>query len=277
MSAGIIIQARSGSLRFPRKVLQPLAGHSVLWHVIKRAIKAEIPNCKIIVATSTLPADDGVNDEALRAGALVYRGAIFNVLKRYYDTATFYELDLIIRVTGDCPFIDPALIHKLYNTMTTGQYEYVCIDAMASYPNGLDGEIFRYRELEEEYRKYKKSIKHPRYMPRAEAIEHVSTHIKDNKQLRRAKIKYVGSKIAPHMRLTIDYKQDLVVLQVLADALFPKNPYFNFDMIIDYMQRHPEICQLNANLEDLKSNGGRHKKSVKNSNNGKNSRHRGKQ
>ena len=112
MSTGIIIQARSGSRRLPRKVLEPLAGHSVLWHVIKRAYRADIPNCKVIVATSTLPQDNDVNDEALRAGALVYRGSIFNVLKRYYDTATFYELDLIIRVTGNCPFIDPSLIHK---------------------------------------------------------------------------------------------------------------------------------------------------------------------
>ena len=271
MSAGIIIQARSGSRRFPRKVLEPLAGHSVLWHVIKRAIKADIPNCKVIVATSTLSQDNDVNDEALKAGALVYRGSIFNVLKRYYDTATFYELDLIIRVTGDCPFIDPALIHKLYTTMTTGQYEYVCIDAMASYPNGLDGEIFQYGELESEYKLSRKKwlglFK--------ERQEHVSTGIKSNKQLRRAKIRYVGRKKAPHMRLTIDYRQDLVALQEVANALFSKNPYFNFDMIIDFMVLHPEICQLNANLEDLKSDGG-HKQRIGNGsiNNGKHSGHR---
>ena len=270
MSVGIIIQARSGSLRFPRKVLQPLAGHSVLWHVIKRAIKSDIPNCKVIVATSTLPEDNDVNDEALRAGALVYRGSRTNVLKRYYDTATFYELDLIIRVTGDCPFIDPALIHRLYQTMTTGQYEYVCIDAMASYPNGLDGEIFLYRDLESEYKKTKK-----RWLSGfKEEKEHVSTGIKNNKQLRRAKIKYVGSKKPPHMRLTIDYKQDLVVLNAVADALFPKNPYFNFDMIIDYMNLHPEICQLNANLEDLKSNGGTHQNPVGQNGKGEHPRHR---
>ena len=271
MSAGIIIQARSGSRRLPRKVLELLAGHSVLWHVIKRAIKAEIPNCKVIVATSTLPEDDAVNDEALRAGAFVYRGSRTNVLKRYYDTATFFELNLIIRVTGDCPFIDPALIHKLYNTMTTGQYDYVCIDAMATYPNGLDAEIFLYRDLETEYKKTRRRW----FSGYKEEKEHVSVGIKNNKQLKRARIKYVGSKKAPHMRLTLDYHQDLVALNAVADALFEKNPYFNFDMIIDYMTLHPEICQLNANLEDLKGNGGRQQKHITtSSNNGQNTRHR---
>ena len=261
MSAGIIIQARSGSSRFPHKVLAELAGHSVLWHVIKRAFKSGIPNGKVVVATSTLAQDDNVNIEALKAGALVYRGSHSNVLKRYYDAATYYEIDPIIRVTADCPFIDPKLIHRLYQTIHPGMgsqkgYNYVCIDAMNSYPNGMDAEIFRYRDLEKEYKYSKKrSSDALNVVPDTEVSkEHVTTRIKIDPKLRRAKIRYTG-KPMPNMRLTLDYKQDLVVLKYVADALFAKNPYFGLNMIIDFMSNHPEICELNADLEDLGTDG----------------------
>ena len=254
MSAGIIIQARSGSERFPRKIFEELAGHSVLWHVIKRAIKSGIPNGKVVVATSTLQQDDNVNLEALKAGAFVYRGSHSNVLKRYYDAATYYEIDPIIRVTADCPFIDPKLIHRLYQTMHPGMgsqkgYNYVCIDAMKSYPNGMDAEIFRYRDLEKEYKHSKRQV-----VDSEVSKEHVSTRIKIDPKLRRASIRYTG-KSMPNMRLTLDYREDLVVLKHIANALFDKNPYFGLDMIVDFMSEHPEICELNAELEDLGTDG----------------------
>ena len=254
MSAGIIIQARSGSERFPRKVLAELAGHSVLWHIIKRCFRANIPNGKVVVATSSLPQDDNVNMEALKSGALVYRGSHSNVLKRYYDAATYYEIDPIIRVTGDCPFLDPKLLHRLYQTMHPGMgsekgYDYVSIDAMGTYPNGMDAEIFRYKDLEKEYKRSKKQV-----VDSEVSKEHVSTRIKIDPKLRRATIRYTG-KPMPNMRLTLDYRQDLVVLKHIANALFSQNPYFGLDMIIDFMSEHPEICQLNADLEDLGTDG----------------------
>lgn len=256
MSAGIIIQARSGSSRFPRKVMADLAGHTVLWHVVKRSIRSFIPNVKVIVATSTLKADNKVEREALHAGALVYRGSYSNVLKRYYDAATYFEIDPIIRITADCPFIDPNLVRRIYEMMHPGiysetGYDYVCIDAMASYPNGLDAEVFRYKDLKKEY----KRTSQVRISGFKEEKEHVSIRIKKNPDLKRAVLKYNGRKRVPNMRLTLDYKEDLVVLNGVANALFHKNPYFNFSMILDFMIEHPEICILNNELQDINSNG----------------------
>ncbi len=256
MSAGIIIQARSGSSRFPRKIFADIAGHTVLWHVIKRSIRTFIPNLKVIVATSDLKVDDRVEREALKAGAFVYRGSHQNLLRRYYYAATMFEIDPIIRITADCPFIDPNLVRRIYEMIHPGIYsetgnDYVCIDAMASYPNGMDAEVFRYKDLEKEY----KHSRINRALDTGKSLEHVTTRIRKNPELKRAVLKYNGRKRVPKMRLTLDYKEDLVVLQILANTLFHKNPYFNFSMILDFMIEHPEICILNNELQDIKSNG----------------------
>ena len=252
MSTVAIIQARSGSTRFPEKILKPLAGHSVLWHVIQRAKRSMIPNLKVIVATSTLKADDKVVREAEAAGALVFRGSRSNVLMRYYECAGQFNANPIIRITGDCPFIDPRLIRKLWDRFYEEGFDYLCIDAMESFPNGLDAEIFKKDLLDKMYER-SKDRKGNWKLDR----EHVTTSIKHNNIIKRGRLIRTKPKYAPQMRLTLDYPKDYAVLQSVANALFPVNPFFGYRDIVVYMRKHPEICEVNANLTDLRDDGKR--------------------
>jgi spore coat polysaccharide biosynthesis protein SpsF len=109
MKSAAIIQARMGSSRLPGKVMMTLCGDSVLKHIISR-----VSSCRslddIIVATTTLPDDDIIVDEAEGINVTVFRGSKDDVLGRYYHAATDNNLDIIVRITADCPLIDPAII-----------------------------------------------------------------------------------------------------------------------------------------------------------------------
>ena len=156
------------------------------------------------MATTTLKADDEVALEAKKAGADVYRGAPFNVLKRFYDAATYFNIDPIIRITGDCPFIQPSLIHRMYQTFLDG-YDYVCIDAMNTFPNGFDAEMIKYKMLEDLNRRALMAGTQQYYESYAKERENVSVSFKKDKTIRNNTIRYSGKNKPPKMKQTLDY------------------------------------------------------------------------
>ena len=133
-----------------------------------------------------------------------------------------------------------------------GGYDYVCTDAMASFPNGMDAEVFRFQDLEDQYRLSKQRWRGDF----REIREHVTPGIRENKDLKRGKLYYIGEKL-PEMRLTLDYAEDLVALRAVANALFAQNNHFGLQEIVDYMIENPQVCELNIQLEDLRANGTR--------------------
>ncbi len=136
-----IIQARTGSTRLPGKVMYPLNGRPALDHVVNRTAHADSVD-HVVVATSTEPTDDVIEQYAPNFGANVIRGSESNVLSRFEKAVEVYDPDVILRVTGDCPLIDPMTINKVVAPVKDGNADYASNTASRTFPRGLDIEAF---------------------------------------------------------------------------------------------------------------------------------------
>lgn len=153
MKIGCIIQARYGSTRLPGKVLLPLPMGSrttVLEQVVTRVKKAKNID-EVIVATSDLAADDLIIKECERINVKYHRGSEKDVLKRFYDTAKANNLDLIVRITSDCPCLDYQVIEEVIDFNRKKNDDYTSNSLVRSYPHGLDCEVFTFKALEDAY------------------------------------------------------------------------------------------------------------------------------
>src|SRR5208282_1417599 len=142
-----IIQARMGSSRLPGKSLAEIEGRPMLWHVIQRVKRASLVD-RVVVATSTAPADDVIEKMCQENGVPCYRGSENNVLDRYYHAARAEKAAQVVRITADCPLIDPELIDQVVSRFQTGDLDYASNTMVRTYPDGLDTEVFSFSALE---------------------------------------------------------------------------------------------------------------------------------
>jgi len=199
----VIIQARLGSTRLPGKVLLDLCGHTVLERVIRRcqAIShADVVCC----ATSTETRDDPVAAEAARVGAVVYRGDEDDVLGRYLGAAEMLEADVVLRVTADCPLIDPDVCDGVLALQAKTGADYVCNNAPPSWPLGLDCEAITVDLL-------RRSDKH---CVDLHEREHVSAWARPREDVKTENFANPGLPLDTH-RWTVDYPEDLEYLRDL--------------------------------------------------------------
>jgi spore coat polysaccharide biosynthesis protein SpsF len=164
-----IIQARMGSTRLPGKVMLPLDGSHVLTHDVQRVRKADTVD-EVIVATSTKTADDIVARYADRAGARFFRGSEDDVLDRMFSAATEANANTVVRITGDCPLIDPDVIDVMVNRLDTEGRDYCSNTFERTFPRGLDAEAFTYESFEYVY----ENAKEPHHR------EHVTPYYREN-------------------------------------------------------------------------------------------------
>ncbi|WP_423751534.1 cytidylyltransferase domain-containing protein [Salinirarus marinus] len=143
----VVIQARMGSTRLPGKVMLPLAGDHVLTHDIRRASAAETVD-EVVVATSTKKADDIVARYGDRAGATVSRGSETNVLDRMFEGATAADADVVVRITADCPLLDPETVDTVVRCLVDADADYASNTLDRTFPRGLDVEAFTYAGFE---------------------------------------------------------------------------------------------------------------------------------
>lgn len=141
-----IIQARMGSTRLPGKVLLPLNCEHVLTHDFRRVRKAETID-RVIIATSTETADDVIELFGAVHGVPVHRGSETNVQKRMYDAATEYKTDILVRITGDCPLIDPDTIDAVVSKVRDRDADYASNTIRRTFPRGLDVEAFTFESF----------------------------------------------------------------------------------------------------------------------------------
>ncbi|HMF14076.1 MAG TPA: NTP transferase domain-containing protein, partial [Gemmataceae bacterium] len=146
-----VVQARMGSSRLPGKALADLAGRPVLWHVVQRVQRARRAD-EVVVATSTSPADDPIDYFCTRAGIPVFRGSEIDVLDRVYQAARERPADAVVRITGDCPLIDPAVIDRVLENYAGGDYDYVSNVIHYTYPDGMDVEVLSMMALARAWR-----------------------------------------------------------------------------------------------------------------------------
>ena len=190
-----LIQTRSSSKRLKNKVLYKILNQEVFKIVYKRTIKSKYIK-KAIILTTNLKADEKIVKICKRSKIPYFRGNNLNVLKRYYEAAKKYNLKSIVRITSDCPLIDPKVIDRICKKYSEKNYHYVSNVIKPTYPDGYDVEIFNFNTLEKVFRKAKTKFEK----------EHVTTRMIKDKNLKKFNIKL--NKNYSKFRLTLDNLSD---------------------------------------------------------------------
>ena len=228
-----IVQARLGSTRLPGKILLPLAAQTVLAHVLMRC--AAVPGIDgVCCATTTLDEDEAVAEEAMRCGVLVYRGSAEDVLARYAGAARAADADIILRVTSDCPAIDPAICGALLDLRAETGASYAANNMPGSWPHGLDCEAFTRDTLEAA------DVNATQPFER----EHVSPWMRQKKGLPRANLE-APPDLSGETRWTLDYPEDYAFFEALF-AFLPRGPEgYSMAAVREVLAAHPEIADIN--------------------------------
>ena len=226
-----IIQARMGSTRFPGKMTKKLAGKSLLWHVINRAKQAKLID-QVIVATGRQPANLVLVKEAQKCAVPGYRGSETDVLSRYYYCAKKYHAQTIVRITGDCPLIDPQVIDQVIKLFQKSRVDYASNVHPPTYPDGLDMEVFSFAALSRAFREARLSSER----------EHVTPYIWKHPRLF-TQVNLTNNRDLSGLRLTVDEPEDLRFLTSLVSYL-PQNKY-NLDSILKVITTQPQLLAIN--------------------------------
>lgn len=231
----VIIQARMGSTRLPGKVLLDLAGNTVLSHVYARAraIEGVDDVCFAIPQEAT---SDPVADEAARLGALVSRGPELDVLERYNLAAKQSKADTVMRVTSDCPVIDPAVCGQVLELFNKGACDFATNNAPPSWPHGLDCEVFSAGLLQK---------------AAAEALqpherEHVTPWMRNaNPQVTVTNVPCPQGNLYNH-RWTLDMPEDYQFLRQLFERIPDGANSFDYRVPLAIVEADPALCAINS-------------------------------
>ena len=229
----VIIQARMGSTRLPGKVLLPINGSPMLQGMVER-----LRSCKetppIILATTTLKKDDVLADLAHKMGVSVFRGSEDDVLDRFAQAASSTSADSIVRLTADCPLIDPAMVDTALNLFYNARVDYLSNTIRRTYPRGLDIEIFTREALIRAAEKA--TLKGDR--------EHVTQYIVHHPTLFHLG-GFVTEVDLSSWRLTVDTKEDFAVVEHFLESL---GSAVSFESIKKLVHLHPEWRKINEGV-----------------------------
>jgi spore coat polysaccharide biosynthesis protein SpsF len=229
-----IVQARTGSSRLPGKVLKVVCGRTLLEHQMERMLRAR-SLAEIAIATSIASSDDVIEDLAHSHGWAIYRGAEHDVLARYAAAAAAFGADPIVRMTMDCPLIDPTVIDRVVEAYRDGPYDFVANNLEPTFPHGLDLEVFSRGALEIADREASKAFER----------EHVSPFIRDRpEQFRLANV--AAPRDLHRLRWTVDYPEDLEFVRVVYASLYREGSFFTTEDVLELLDQNPAIGRLNA-------------------------------
>ncbi len=225
-----------GSTRLPNKVMMDLHGKTILEHVVTRVSQSKFVD-DIIIATTIGKQDLSIVSFCASHGFRVFVGSEEDVLDRYYQAARLLRPENIIRITSDCPMIDPEIIDLIGHQHLLVRADYSSNTLDETYPDGLDAEIFTYESLEIAWREA--LLKSDR--------EHVTPFIKKSPN----KFKLLSVKNdenLSHMRWTIDQPEDYKFLGEIYGNIYPKNPKFRTKDVLDEINKHPHLTEINSGI-----------------------------
>jgi len=232
-----ILQARTSSTRLPGKVLKKILGKALLELQIEREKRSKLIE-KLIVATSNNASDDPLEDLCKKIGVECFRGNLENVLDRFYQAALPYTPKYVVRLTGDCPLVDPELLDEIVSYCIQNHLDYATNALEPTYPDGLDVEVFRFSALEEAWREAR--------LP--SQLEHVTPYI--NRQPDKFKIGHYKSKLdLSYLRWTVDEEEDFVLVKTIYENLYPKNPIFTTSDVLQFLDQNPQWKTYNLKHE----------------------------
>ena len=229
-----IIQARLGSTRLPQKVLMPLSGRPLLHHVFAR-LKPSQKVDLFVLATTSSPQDDALEEWALENNIACFRGSENDVLDRYYQAAKEYSPDLVVRITGDDPFKDYRMMDEMIEVLQKNKLDFISNNNPPSFPEGMDLEIINFKALE----KSALSARDPFER------EHVTQFVYRNPtQFKIANFENHHRNLS-EIRWTIDTIADFEMAQAVYQKLYPINPLFQQEDILELLEKNPEIKNIN--------------------------------
>jgi spore coat polysaccharide biosynthesis protein SpsF len=238
-SVVIIIQARMGSSRLPGKVLADIEGQPMLQRVVVRARRSQLAG-RVVVATTMDASDDPVAAYCRKMGFPCFRGDLYDVLDRYYQAALQFDARVVVRVTADCPVIDPGEIDRTLRAFFAAGVDFAANRLPPPWrrttPIGLDTEVVTFDALAKAWREAEEKYER----------EHVMPYLYD--QEGRFDVLLVDHEPdVGHYRWTVDTPEDLALLRRVY-AFFDGRDDFTFEALIALFQQHPELEKINTDV-----------------------------
>ena len=221
-----------GSSRLPGKTIADVAGCPLLLRVVERVRSARRVD-KVVVATTDQPSDDPIAALCQREGIPFFRGSEDDVLDRFYRTAEANRADIAVRITADCPLIDPAVIDKVIARFQAADCDYVSNIFRYTYPDGLDTEVFSFAALERAWREARKPSER----------EHVTPYLR-TENFRTANVESDSPVPLGKHRWTVDYADDLEFIRRIYEAFGSKQ--FGYQDIFHLLKARPELATIQA-------------------------------
>lgn len=241
MKTVAIIQARMGSTRLPGKVMLPLAGRSVLSHVISRVNACSLVD-EVVVATTVHGQDDTIAGEAANCGAGCFRGSEDDVLDRYCRAAQESSAGIVVRITSDCPLMDPAVLGSMLERFARLRDDGVKVDYLSNtitrtYPRGLDAEIFTAPALARAGREATLPAER----------EHVTPYIRHHPELFTL-FPFTEGPGDGSSRWTLDTEDDYRFIQVVFEELYREGEAFGMEDVLALLKENPDLTLINAHV-----------------------------
>lgn len=229
-----IVQARMGSMRMPGKVLKKIVGKRAIEILLTRLSHSELIN-EICVATSNNVENDILCDEVTKLGYRIVRGSETDVLARYQYAAERTNADIIVRITGDCPAVDPTLVDKVIGLLLKSNVDYTSNIDPPTFPDGFDVEVFTKKSLEAAHRDATSDFDR----------EHVTPFIRNGNFI---KLNFNNLNDTSNLRLTLDEPSDLKLLRNVFEHFEP-NTNFSLAELEEYLLNNPYLTELNNTLQ----------------------------
>lgn len=235
MTTTAIIQARMSSTRLPGKVLADIEGRSMLVRVVEQVKLAGLVD-RVTVATSSGPADDDIAAACVAMGVACFRGSEDDVLDRYYRAALWTRADVIVRLTADCPLLDPSVIDKCVASYRDGAFDYVSNTVYRTYPDGLDVEVFSFEALE-------RAWKESRWKSER---EHVTPFIWKHPEIFRLG-RLTHNSDRSDLRWTVDRQEDLEFVRCIYRRLAGRA--VSMGALLEVLSDDQDLARINAGIE----------------------------
>jgi spore coat polysaccharide biosynthesis protein SpsF len=231
-----IVQARMGSSRLPGKSLMRIAGKPMLAHVLERLSAARTLD-HFAVATSIAPRDAAIVDLAREMGAEAFAGSEEDVLDRTYQAAQAASAEAVVRITGDCPLIDPQVVDRTVAFFKDTGADYV---RTSGFPRGLDTEVFSFHNLARAWKEASRDYER----------EHVTPYFYQNPELFRVRELAASEALhRPELRLCVDTEEDLTLVREIYTRLYvPPGRIFTTEEVIAALDAEPHLKQINAHV-----------------------------
>jgi spore coat polysaccharide biosynthesis protein SpsF len=242
MKKVIVIQARMTSTRLPGKILKPVLGKPLLEYQLERLKRVPLAD-EIVVATTLNATDQPVVELCKELGISCLQGSENDVLARYHQAYKAFQADVVLRITSDCPLIDPQVVGKVlsFYLENYGTYDYVsnCLDR--TYPRGMDTEVFSGMLLQEIFDQAAEPLER----------EHVTAHIyRHPERYKLANVAYHHNE--SHHRWTVDTPEDFEIIRRIIEALYPVKPQFTMEDVLQLLEKHADWSALNSHIEQKK-------------------------